>query len=305
MPLLGAHMSIAGGLHRAVERIRKVGGEALQIFSKNQRQWQGTPLDDETVARFRNALAQGGPLVAAVHDNYLVNLASPHEVIQRKSTEAFADELRRTERLGVPYLVTHPGAYVHGTLEDGLDRFVRNLDSAILLSQTTVVRILIENTAGQGTQIGWRFEEIAHILDASHHGHRLGVCFDTCHAFASGYDIRTRKAYLSTFADFHRIIGLQRLEFCHLNDSKRELGNRVDRHEHIGKGRIGLEGFRLLLNDGRFRHLPMVLETPKGKDLTEDMENLKTLRRLLGRVKVIARNVNVSRVPGSSGKSRG
>lgn len=283
MPFLGAHMSIAGGLHLAVQRIRSVGGEALQIFAKNQRQWHGPRLDAESVARFRYAVAQAGTLVVAVHDTYLVNLASPDESIRTKSIEAFADELRRTHLLGIPYLVAHPGAYVEGTLQDGLERFVRNLDSAIDLSRTPHVRVLIENTAGQGTQIGSRFEEIAHILSASRHSRRLGVCFDTCHGFAAGYDLRTPEAYRSTFADFQRVIGLQRLEFFHLNDSKRELGNRVDRHEHIGKGWIGLEGFRLLLNDPRFRNHPMVLETPKGRDLAEDIENLRTLRGLLGR----------------------
>lgn len=289
MPLLGAHMSIAGGLHLAVERILRVGGESLQIFAKNQRQWRAADLDDESAARFRSAVANADRLVVAVHDTYLVNLASPDETIQRKSVEAFADELQRTSRLGIPYLVAHPGAYVEGTLEDGLDRFVRNLDLAIHISQTADVRILIENTAGQGTQIGCRFDEIAHILGASCHGHRLGVCFDTCHGFGAGYDIRTKKVYRSTFADFHRIIGLQRLEFFHLNDSKRELGSRVDRHEHIGRGGIGLEGFRLLLNDPRFRDHPMVLETPKGKDLAEDIENLRVLRGLLRLARVDAR----------------
>lgn len=274
-------MSIAGGLHLAVERIRKVCGESLQIFAKNQRQWHGTDLDEESAARFRSAVANADRLVVAVHDTYLVNLASPDETIQRKSVETFADELQRTSRLGIPYLVTHPGAYVEGNVQDGLDRFVRNLDSAIRLSRTADVRILIENTAGQGTQIGSRFDEIAHILGASSHGHRLGVCFDTCHGFAAGYDIRRKKAYRSTFADFHRIIGLHRLEFFHLNDSKKDLGARVDRHEHIGLGRIGLEGFRLLLNDARFRDHPMVLETPKGRNLAEDIQNLRVLRGLL------------------------
>jgi deoxyribonuclease-4 len=281
MPLLGAHMSIAGGLHLAVDRIRRVGGESLQIFARNQRQWKGPQLDEESVARFRSALADAGPLVVAVHDSYLVNMASPDETIQHRSFEAFTDELRRTERLGIPFLVTHPGSFVEGTLEDGLSRLVRNLDRAIGLSQTGSVRVLIENTAGQGTQIGSRFEEIAFILKTSCHGDRLGVCFDTCHAFAAGYDLRTRKTCRSTVADFHRTVGLDRLEFFHLNDSKKGLGSRVDRHEHIGKGRIGLDGFSYLLNDPRFENHPMVLETPKGKDLAEDVENLRVLRGLL------------------------
>lgn len=281
MPLLGAHMSIAGGLHLAVDRIRKVGGESLQIFAKNQRQWRGPELDEASVSRFRSALTDAGRLVVAVHDTYLVNLASPEEAIRIQSIETFAEELRRTARLGIPHLVTHPGSFVQGTREEGLTRFVRSLDQAIALSQTVDVQVLIENTAGQGTQIGARFEEIAFILQTSRHGERLGVCFDTCHGFAAGYDLRSRKCYRATFADFHRIIGLDRLKFFHLNDSKKDLGSHVDRHEHIGKGRIGLAGFRNLLNDPRFRNHPMVLETPKGKDLSEDVENLRVLRGLL------------------------
>ncbi len=281
MPLLGAHMSIAGGLHRAVDRIRQVGGESLQIFAKNQRQWKGPDLDEESVSRFRCAVAEAVRLVVAVHDTYLVNLASPDEAIRRRSIETFADELQRTARLGIPYLVAHPGSCVEGPPEEGLSRFVRSLDLALHHSQTADVQVLIENTAGQGTQLGSRFEEIAFILQTSRHGERLGVCFDTCHGFAAGYDLRSRQSYRSTFADFHRIIGLDKLRFFHLNDSKKNLGSRVDRHEHIGQGQIGLRGFRHLLNDPRFQHHPMVLETPKGKDLSEDVENLRVLRSLV------------------------
>jgi deoxyribonuclease-4 len=283
MPLLGAHMSIAGGLHLAVERIRQVGGEALQIFAKNQRQWKGPDLDAEAIARFGRAWAEAGRVPVAVHDTYLVNLASPDETVRQRSIEAFADELERTARLSIPYLVAHPGSYVKGTLEEGLSRFIHNLDRAIDLSQTGNVIVLIENTAGQGTQLGSRFEEIAHILKTSRHGSRLGVCFDTCHGFAAGYDFRTREAYRATFAHFHRTIGLEKLRFFHLNDSKKDLGSRVDRHEHIGKGKIGLDGFRYLLNDPQFRNHPMVLETPKENDLEQDKENLQVLKALMSK----------------------
>ncbi len=281
MPLLGAHMSIAGGLHRAVERLLQVGGESLQIFAKNQRQWKGADLDEATIARFREALADAGPIPVAVHDTYLVNLASPDEALGKRSIEVFADELWRAERLGARYLVTHPGSTVRGVPEEGLARFILGLDRAIQLSRTAEVEVLLENTAGQGTQIGSRFEEIAHILQASSHGHRLGVCLDTCHAFAAGYDLGSPAACGATFADFHRVVGLHRLKLFHLNDSKRALGSRVDRHEHIGRGHIGLDGFRWLLNDPRFRDHPMVLETPKGPDLAEDIENLRVLRGLV------------------------
>lgn len=281
MPLLGAHMSIAGGLHLAVERLRRVGGEVLQIFAKNQRQWKGPDLDVEAIARFQRAWMEAGRFPVAVHDTYLVNLASPDETVQQRSIEAFADELQRTARLSIPYLVAHPGAHVKGSLEAGLSRFIHNLDRAIDLSQTGEVMVLIENTAGQGTQLGSQFEEIAHVLQTSRYGSRLGVCFDTCHGFAAGYDLRTAATYRATFARFHQTIGLQNLRFFHLNDSRKDLGSRVDRHEHIGKGRIGLEGFRYLLNDPRFRNHPMVLETPKERGIEKDVENLQVLKGLL------------------------
>jgi deoxyribonuclease IV len=281
MPLLGAHMSIAGGLHLAVDRLIQVGGQALQIFAKNQRQWKGPELDDETIGRFRHACAEAGHPVVAVHDTYLVNLASPDDTVLNRSIQTFADELDRTERLGIPYLVAHPGSYVLGTLQDGLSRFIQHLDQAIQFSHAPSVRVLIENTAGQGTQLGSRFEEIAFVLHSSKYANRLGVCFDTCHAFAAGYDLRTRTSFRSVFAEFDRIIGLPNLYFFHLNDSKRELGSRVDRHEHIGRGKIGLNGFKWLLNDPGFRHHPMVLETPKEKNLLMDRENLRILKSLV------------------------
>ena len=272
MPLLGAHMSIAGGLHLAFTRIKKVQGEALQIFTRNQRQWRTPPLSREMVALFRTHWEESGQIPVATHDSYLTNLAATDPVILEKSVTAFADELHRTAALGIPFLITHPGSHLGQGLEAGLDQFIRNLDRAIALSKTATVSVLIETTAGQGTNLGSSFEEIAYILSTSQYGDALG---------AAGYDIRTREAYARTFASFERIIGLHRLKFFHINDSKQPLGSRVDRHEHIGKGKIGLEGFRLLLNDGKFQQHPMVLETPKGKDLKEDKKNLKVLRSLI------------------------
>lgn len=281
MPLLGAHMSIAGGLHLAFPRIRKVKGEALQIFLSNQRQWKTSPLTPEMVENFRLQWKKTGYMPVAAHDSYLINLAAPDSVTAEKSVVGFADELQRAATLGIAFLVAHPGSHRGQDVEAGLERFVRNLDRAIARSKTSKVMVLLETTAGQGTNLGSKFEEIGFILSESDYGDDLGVCFDTSHSFAAGYDIRTPETYEETFSQFDRLIGLERLKFFHLNDSKRPLGSRVDRHQHIGKGEIGLEGFRLLLNDRRFRHHPMVLETPKGKDLREDKRNLRVLRSLI------------------------
>ena len=274
-------MSIAGGLHLAFTRIRKVKGEALQIFQSNQRQWKTPPLTAEMIENFRLQWQKNRSIVVAAHDSYLINLAAPDQITVEKSVTAFADELVRAAVLEIPFLITHPGSHRGQGVEAGLESFVHNLDSAITLSKTSTVSVLIETTAGQGTNLGSKFEEIGFILRESRYRDRLGVCFDTSHAFAAGYDFRTPETYAETFSLFDQIIGLQRLKFFHLNDSKRLLGSRVDRHEHIGKGEIGLKGFRLLLNDPRFQNHPMVLETPKGKDLKEDRRNLKVLSSLI------------------------
>ena len=276
-------MSIAGGLHLAFTRIRKVKGEALQIFLSNQRQWKTPSLTSEMIEDFRLQWKKNHRMVVAAHDSYLINLAAPDQTTVERSVTAFADELVRAAALKIPFLIAHPGSHRGQGVEDGLERFVRNLDSAISLSETGTVRVLIETTAGQGTNLGSKFEEISFILSESHYRDRLGVCFDTSHAFAAGYDLRTPETYEETFSLFDQIIGVKRLKFFHLNDSKRPLGSRVDRHEHIGKGEIGLQGFRLLLNDPRFQDHPMVLETPKGKDLKEDKKNLRVLRSLIAK----------------------
>ena len=281
MPLLGAHMSIAGGLHLAFTRIQEVQGESLQIFLSNQRQWQTVPLTSEVVEDFRQQWKENGYMPVAAHDSYLINLAAPDPTTLEKSVAAFADELERAAALEIPFLITHPGSHRGLGVEAGLERLVENMDRAITRSKTSTVMVLIENTAGQGTNLGSTFEEISFIISESQYGEGLGVCLDTSHAFAAGYDIRTRLTYEDTISKFDQIIGLEKLKFFHINDSKRPLGSRVDRHEHIGKGEIGLAGFRLLLNDPRFQHHPMVLETPKGKDLKEDKKNLKVLRSLI------------------------
>ncbi|NLI82836.1 MAG: deoxyribonuclease IV [Deltaproteobacteria bacterium] len=294
MPLLGAHMSIAGGLHLAFRRIRQVGGEALQIFTKNQVQWHAEPIDPEGAILFRKAWEEAGRMPVAAHDSYLINLASGDKSTACKSIAAFAEELRRCETLGIPYLVAHPGSHLGEGVRQGLERFTTNLDSAMETAAAENVTVLIETTAGQGTNLGSRFEEIACILQRSRYGNRLGVCFDTCHAFAAGYDLRDPQRYGETFARFQAVIGTERIHLFHVNDCKGGLGSKVDRHEHIGKGQIGLDGFRILLNDPRFKAHPMVLETPKGKDLKNDRRNLRVLRSLMahaegrGKVRTLA-----------------
>ena len=283
MPLLGAHMSIAGGLHLAFARIQEVQGESLQIFLSNQRQWQTLPLTSQMVEDFRQNWKENDYMPVAAHDSYLINLAAPDPTTLERSVAAFADELQRAATLEIPFLITHPGSHRGEGVEAGLERFVENMDRAITRSKTSTVMVLIENTAGQGTNLGSTFEEISFIISESQYADRLGVCFDTSHAFAAGYDIRTRVTYEDTLSTFDQIIGLERLKFFHINDSKRPLDSRVDRHEHIGKGEIGLKGFRLLLNDPRFRQHPMVLETPKGKELKEDKANLEVLRSLIAK----------------------
>jgi deoxyribonuclease-4 len=283
MPLLGAHMSIEGGLHRAFERIIAVKGESLQIFSKNQRQWRAPELTPSEINEFIEAWETWGRGPVAVHDSYLINLANPDKAKAGRAVAAFTEEIRRADQLAIPYLIMHPGSHVGSGRETGMQQLTANLDRAFDSTEDArTVTVLLETTAGQGTGLGATFEELAQIINNSLYSKRLGVCFDTCHTFAAGYDISTKKGYEKTFADFDRIIGLERLKFFHLNDSKKELGSRVDRHDHIGKGKIGLQAFRFLMNDPRFANHPMVLETPKEKDLKEDIENLKLLKSLIG-----------------------
>jgi len=274
-------MSIAGGLHQAFERLRKVRGEALQIFLFNQRQWRVPELTQDQVSRFLRAWEEGGFVPVAAHDSYLINLASPDDELRNRSIEAFAEELIRCKLLGIRYLVAHPGAHCGMGREAGIERFVLGLDKAMEMAEGEAVRVLIETTAGQGTSLGGSLEEISAILRGSRFGELLGVCIDTCHLFAAGFDLGKRDGYNATIDALQETIGLHRILWFHLNDSKGELGSRIDRHAHIGKGKMGLEAFRHLLNDPRFKDHPMVLETPKGKDLKEDRRNLRVLRSLL------------------------
>ncbi len=280
MVKLGAHESVSGGLHLAFERIKRVGGDALQIFTRNQRQWIPAELKTEEVRLYKKAHRESGEMIVASHGSYLVNFATGKEELLQKSTLAFVLELQRCQQLGIPYVVLHPGSHGGDGVEAGLNRFVAGIDSAIEQSKTEV-EVLVETTAGQGTGLGRSFQELAYILQNSRYSSQLGVCVDTCHIFAAGYDIRSAEEYNATIDELDNHVGLQRVKFFHLNDSKKELGSRVDRHEHIGKGAIGLSGFKNLLNDPRFAGLPMTLETPKSDDLEEDRENLRTLRSLI------------------------
>lgn len=284
MPLLGSHTSIAGGLHRAVERAHEVGCDVVQIFTKNSNQWRAKPILDEEAAKFQSTLAALKIRHPIAHNSYLINLASPDDGLWRRSIEAFVIELNRAEQLGLAYVVTHPGASLASGEEQGLQRVIAAINDIHAQTRGVRARILLETTAGQGSCLGCRFEHLATILAGVRRPERLGVCVDTCHIFAAGYPLATTRQYRATMKQLATIVGLEQVKAFHLNDSKRELGSRVDRHEHIGQGKLGLEPFRHLLNDARFAQVPMYLETPKGVVNGEELDvmNLRTLRGLIG-----------------------
>lgn len=277
---LGAHESIAGGIHRAFDRAQSVGCDAVQIFVRPNRSWAVPPLTQEDVALFRAAAAETAIRPVVAHSSYLLNLASPEDDLWRRSIETLIVELERCEALGVRWLVLHPGAHVGTGEKAGLSRMAHALGEVHTATTGSRSGVLLETTAGQGTRLGYRFEHLAWLLNHTVDGERLGICLDTCHAFAAGYELRTPEGYAATTEAFDRVIGLDRLKAIHLNDSKGELGSRKDRHQHIGKGHIGLAGFRHVLNDPRLAGLPGLLETPKSDDLHEDRENLGVLRAL-------------------------
>lgn len=278
---LGAHESISGGLHLAFDRAQSVGCDAVQLFVKSSRAWAVKPLTEEEIRLFQERAAQTGIHPVVGHASYLPNPAAPDEDLWRKSVETLIVELERCEALGIPYLVLHPGSHMGTGEEEGLRRVARALGEIHAATSGFRARILLETTAGQGHNLGYRFEQLAWLIENTPEGDRLGVCLDTCHVFAAGYDLRTPEAYEETLATFDRIIGLDRLCVVHFNDCKGPLGGRLDRHEHIGKGQLGLEAFRLFVNDPRFADLPGLLETPKSEDLHEDRENLAVLRSLV------------------------
>lgn len=282
MLLLGAHMSIAGGYYRAVERAAEVGCTVLQCFTKNNNQWRAKPIVSEESERFRAAILSGKLAHPLSHSSYLLNCASPDEALRAKSIEALVVELERAELLGIAWVVLHPGASMGATEEEGLARVVASMDSVLQATRHLAAGVLLENTAGQGSCLGWKFEHLATILEGVADSRRLGVCFDTCHALAAGYPLSTAEDYKATMKRFDTVVGLERLKALHLNDSKRELGSRVDRHEHIGRGHVGLEGFLSLLTDRKLKGIPMYLETPKGLENGEELDaiNLRNLREL-------------------------
>ena len=282
--LVGAHMSIAGGIHHAFGHAERAGCKALQIFLKSSNQWKGKVLTEEDRELYRAARLRSGIEPVVAHNSYLINLASPDPALYEKSISAFIEEMERANFLGVAAVILHPGAHMGSGLEAGIERVSEALNRS-LDAVPPPVRILLETTAGQGSSLGHRFDQLAAIIDRVRQTGRIGVCLDTCHVFAAGYDIRTEAGYRSTLREFQRMIGLEMISVFHVNDCKKELGSRVDRHTHIGQGLIGLEAFRCLVNDRRFDRIPKILETPKGEDLEEDRMNLSTLRGLVRKSK--------------------
>lgn len=259
---VGAHVSASGGVFNAVQNAQNIGAKAFALFTKNQRQWAAKPLDDETVEKFKNALSASGILPRHIlpHDSYLINLGHPEEEARTKSMDAFLDEVQRCELLGLEKLNFHPGSHLGKISEDEcLERIADAINKTI--AQTNGVKMVIENTAGQGSNLGWRFEHLAQIIDKVEDKSRVGVCIDTCHMFSAGYDIRTKEAYDKSWNEFDKIVGFNYLMGMHINDSKAKFGSHVDRHNSLGKGEIGLDAFRFIMNDARMDDIPLILET--------------------------------------------
>lgn len=281
MDYLGAHMSISGGLSKAIDRGSAAGCGVIQVFTQNSNQWRGKAVSDSEVALFREKRAAAGLYDVVSHDIYLINLAAAPGEVRDKSLAGFLEEMERCARLGIDKIVMHPGSHVGEGEETGISRIVEAFDYLLEKGKDYCGKILLETTAGQGTNIGYRFEQLGEIRNRSAHPNRFGYCFDTCHTYAAGYDFTSKEGYQKVFAEFDRILGVENLLVFHFNDSKKGLGSRVDRHEHIGQGVLGLSGFRLLMNDKRFVRVPKILETPKGDNEEMDAVNLKTLRDLV------------------------
>lgn len=286
---IGAHMSVAGGVSRAVDRASTHGCEALQIFTKNASQWRGKPLDPAEITAFRRRIDETGIAPVVSHASYLINLATTAPALREQSIAAFVDEIDRAEALGLLGVVIHPGTCTAGTEEDGLRLIAEAIRTALRARPRARTKVLLEHTAGQGRTLAYRFEHLAAVLGHLRGSARVGVCLDTCHLVASGYDIVSDRGYDETFRAFDRLVGLDRLKVFHGNDSKKPCGSRVDRHEHIGDGCLGLDPFRRLLNDARFTGLPILIETAKTKGWERagtitadplDIRNLETLRQL-------------------------
>ena len=276
-------MSISGGYYKAVEAAARAGCDCVQLFTKNNNQWRAKELTDDDVAKFQAALREHNIVHPLSHDSYLINLASPDGELWKKSVDAFIVELLRADRLGIPYVVTHPGAYTSSSEEAGIKAVCRALDEVHRQTRGIKTECLLEATAGQGTCLGCRFEQLAAMIDGVKNPDRLGGCIDTCHIFAAGYPLGTEKEYRATMRALDQSVGVKLVRAIHLNDSAKPFNSHVDRHAHIGRGTMGKEPFRHLLNDPRFRKVPMYLETPKGEEKGKDLDvtNLQTLRRLI------------------------
>lgn len=286
MPLFGSHLSVAGGCYKAADKAAALGLDSLQIFTKNNNRWQGAPLVAADIEAFARSVQAAKLQHVVSHNSYLINLGSPDDALWQKSIDAMVEELNRAAALGIRDVVAHPGAHVGAGDDFGIARIAAGLERALKATAKLTTRVALEITAGQGTCIGHRFEHLANIIAKVQRADRLSVCLDTCHMFAAGYQLSPIRRYRSTMAQFGECIGFERLAVMHLNDSKRELGSRVDRHEHIGRGAIGLEAFSHIVNDKRMRDIPMILETAKEIDNVTGREwdeiNLATLRGLVG-----------------------
>ena len=278
---LGAHMSIAGGLHKAIGRAVAAGCGTVQVFTRSSNQWKGKPVSDADAALFRATFAESGLHQVISHDIYLINLAAPEGDTRQKSLTAFSDEMETCARLGINRIVMHPGSHLADSPQTGLERVIGAFDQLFTQVPQYEGLILLETTAGQGSNLGRTFEELATIINGSKFPERFGICFDPCHTFAAGYNTATPEGYADVMEQFDRTLGIQRLRCFHFNDSKKGLGSRVDRHEHIGQGTLGLEPFRFIMNDPRFTGIPKILETPKGDDDRMDRVNLELLRSLV------------------------
>lgn len=276
--LLGAHVSISGGLHRAPERGREVNCDCIQIFSKNQMQWNSKPISEQEALDFREGMKRYEMAEAVIHDSYLINLASPNKDALTRSREAFLDEALRAQKLGVRNLIFHPGAHTGSGESEGLRVIAESLNWVRDKFDSMDVLFVLETTAGQGSVLGYSFEQLAKIIDMLNEPKGAGVCFDTCHSYAAGYELKSKKGYEETLDLFDDVIGLDRLKAAHLNDSKGKRGSHLDRHEQIGEGHIGEEGFRNIVNDKRLDHIPMVLETPAGdKRYAQELRKLRQM----------------------------
>jgi deoxyribonuclease-4 len=282
--LLGAHFSIAGGLHKALFTASAYGCTALQIFTKNANTWKERSLSKQEIDRFNEARQLTGIKSICSHTSYLINLGSPEKNKFNRSIKALKAELVRSSQINIPFVIMHPGSHMGKGVDKGLRRIALGINTTFNITPEMTCRLLLETTAGQGSNLGYTFEQLAQISELVEAKERIGYCFDTCHAFAAGYDIGTEKAYRATMQAFDRVLGLERLLAIHLNDAKQGLGSKRDRHEHIGRGAIGIDGFRCIMNDRRLKDVPKILETPKGKGVVDyDRMNLKRVRSLISR----------------------